>query len=293
MDLRQVEYAVAVVDHGGFTRAAAAMHIAQPSISQSVQRLEAELGVSLFLRIGRTVRLTSAGEAFLGPARRMLRDADEVKATASAHGNLETGTLDLVALPTLVVDPLAELIGRFRAEHPNVLVRVADPIGPSELMTMIVDGRVEVGLTEGRTELKDGIGTLSLGRQELVAILPPGTPVPRGNTMSVAELARKPFVLGPPRTSTRDLVEAAFSAAGRTVNLAVETVQREGIVAMVIAGAGCGIVPASVAADAQKRGVVVARVSPRISRPIALVHRIDGLSPAAKAFLALGNHTRT
>ena len=155
---------------------------------------------------------------------------------------------------------------------------------------MIVDGRVEIGLTEGRSELKEGLRTIALGRQELVAILPPGTP--SGKTISVAELATKPLVLGPPRTSTRDLVEAALSAAGFGVHLAVETVQREGIVAMVIAGAGCGIVPMAVASDAARRGVVVARVSPRISRPIALVHRTDGVSPAAQAFLTLAKRKR-
>lgn len=291
MDLRQVEYAVAVVDHGGFTRAASAMHIAQPSLSQSIRRLEAELGVPLFLRLGRSVRLTAAGEAFLGPARRMLRDAEEVRETASAHSRLATGTLDLVALPTLVVDPLAALIGRFRAEHGQVLVRVADPNGPGDLMSMIADGRVEIGLTEGRRGPKEGIGSISLGSQELVAILPPGSVA--GPRLSMAELASMPLVLGPPRTSIRDLVEAAITAGGGTVRIAVETIQREGIVAMVLAGAGTGIVPAPVAEDARKRGVVVARISPRISRPIALIYRSDDLSPAAKAFLAIAADRRT
>lgn len=291
MDLRQVEYAVAIVDHGGFTRASGALHIAQPSLSQSIRRLEDELGAPLFLRLGRTVRLTSAGAAFLGPARKLLRDADEIRAKVSAFGNLTAGTLDLVALPTLVVDPLAELIGRYRADHAEVLVRVFDPTGPAELMSMIIDGRCEIGLTERPAELKEGLASIPLGQQELVAILPPGTV--RKSSLSIAELAMKPLVLGPPRTSTREIVESAFIAAGFEVNIAVEAVQREGIVAMVMAGAGCGIVPASVAAEAEKRGVVVARMSPRIRRPIALVHRDTDLSPAARAFLIVARKRST
>src|SRR5205085_13418 len=73
MDLRQLEYVVGVVDHGGFTRAAAALHVSQPSLSHGVQTLERELGVELFHRLGRQVALTSAGEAVVGPAPHALR----------------------------------------------------------------------------------------------------------------------------------------------------------------------------------------------------------------------------
>src|SRR5437763_4983385 len=83
MDLRQLEYLVAVVDHGGFTRAADALFVAQPSLSQGVRTLEAELGVPLFHRLGRRVELTSAGEALLEPARRMLRDATTARAAVA------------------------------------------------------------------------------------------------------------------------------------------------------------------------------------------------------------------
>ena len=74
MELRQVEYVVGVAEHGGFTRAATALHVTQPALSEGVARLEAELGVELFHRVGRRVVLSAAGEAFLDPARRLLRD---------------------------------------------------------------------------------------------------------------------------------------------------------------------------------------------------------------------------
>src|SRR5512135_2285951 len=101
MDLRQLRYAVAVVDHGGFTRAAEAMHVAQPSLSQSVRALEAELGTELFHRTPRSVVLTAAGEAFLGPARQALRDASNVQAAVAEVAGLQAGHLDVVCLPTL------------------------------------------------------------------------------------------------------------------------------------------------------------------------------------------------
>src|SRR4051794_28969743 len=119
MDLRQLGYVVAVVDEGGFTRAAEAMHVAQPSLSQAVRTLEAELGVELFHRSARAVRLTAAGQALLGPARQALRDAASARAAVAAVVGLEAGHLDLTCLPTLAVHPLTELVGRFRRAHPG------------------------------------------------------------------------------------------------------------------------------------------------------------------------------
>src|SRR3954452_24140799 len=127
MDLRQLEYVVAVVQHGGFTKAAAALHVSQPSLSQGVQSLERELGVQLFERLGRTVAVTAAGEAVVDGARRVLRDAADLRAASAAVVDVVTGRLDIVALPTLAVDPLADLIGAFRRAHPGVTVHVTEP----------------------------------------------------------------------------------------------------------------------------------------------------------------------
>src|SRR5438874_5975005 len=127
MEIRQVEYFVGVIDHGGFTRAAAELHVTQPSLSQGIRTLEGELGVPLFHRLGRTVTLTAAGSAFEVPARQLLRDVRTSTAAVAAVRGVAAGTLDLVALPTLAVDPLVGLIGAFRAAHPGVLIRVLSP----------------------------------------------------------------------------------------------------------------------------------------------------------------------
>ncbi len=168
MELRQIEHVVAVADHGGFTRAAAAVHIAQPSLSQSVARLEAELGVKLFDRIGRTVRLTEIGEAFIGPARRLLRQHADLTTTVASFGALLTGSLDIVALSTLVADPLAPLIGRYRGSHPAVVVRIAGPESTTDLLAAIRDGRAEIGITDITGAPIDGVTTRRLARQQIL-----------------------------------------------------------------------------------------------------------------------------
>src|SRR4051794_38301016 len=110
MEVRQLRYALAVVDEGTFTAAAAACFVAQPSLSQAVAALERELGAALFLRLGRRVALTAAGEAFVPAAREALRAIGTVRADVAAVAGVLAGHLDLVALPTLAVDPVTPLV---------------------------------------------------------------------------------------------------------------------------------------------------------------------------------------
>ena len=206
MELRPIEYVCAVVDHGSFTRAAGALDVAQPSLSEGVHRLERELGVPLFERAGRTVRLTAAGEALLGPARQLLRDRDAALDAVAAVRELRRGTLDLVALPTLVAEPLAGLIGRFRSAHPGVAVHIADPEDNAALERRVAVGQSELGLTE-LPPRDDTFVTLRLERQEIVAVCPPGTKLARDGRLPVGELARLPLITTPAGTSTRDLLD--------------------------------------------------------------------------------------
>src|SRR6185503_18336438 len=148
MDLRQLAYVVAVVDHGGFTRAAEAMHVAQPSLSQAVRALEAELGVELFHRAARSVVPTAAGEALLGPARQALRDAETARSAVAEVAGLEAGRLDLVSLPTLAVDPAAGLIGAFRRAHPGIVVRLVEPEDAAAVAGRVREGTSELGFAE-------------------------------------------------------------------------------------------------------------------------------------------------
>jgi LysR family transcriptional regulator, carnitine catabolism transcriptional activator len=287
MDLRQLRAVVAIVDHGGFTRAADALHVAQPSLSQTVRSLETELGVELFHRTGRRVTLTAAGEALLEPARQALRDADTARDAAIAVAGLITGHVDVVALPTLAVVPVAELVGRFRRAHPGITVRLVEPEDPTALLAMLRDGRCELGFTELPVDADDLV-TRVLSEQRYEAVLPPGSDAwgTAGGPIPIRRLAELPLVTTPPGTSTRRLVDEAFAAAGLTPTLAVETSHREVIVPLVLAGAGAALLPRDLAAEAVDRGASAHPVRPAISRRIGVAHRKGPLSPAARAFLA-------
>ena len=284
MEIAQLRYALAVVDHGTFTAAASACHIAQPSLSHAIRALERDLGVPLFHRVGRHTTLTSAGEAFVPAAREVLRSLETLRADVDAVAGLVAGRLDVVALPTLAVDPVTPLVGAFRRAHPQVTVRLANPERTTELLRRVRDGESEIGITELPAG-DERIVARPLVRQELVAVLPPGTARTRG--LDLGELARQPLVSQPAGTSLRDAIDAALASIGHAPTVAVETEQREALVALVLAGAGTAVLPRPMAEVAGRQGAVVISLRPRLWREIGIVHRAAPISPAARAFLAL------
>jgi DNA-binding transcriptional LysR family regulator len=216
-----------------------------------------------------------------------------------------TGRLDLVALPTLAVDPLAPLLGELRRRHPRVTVRLHQPETTSDLVDLVRSGRCEVGLTElpggvsvahtsggrARPTTAFGLPALALGHQELFAVLPPpggdGPTAAIDGPVTLAQLADLPLVTSPVGTSTRRLIEQALARLGRVAGVVVETDQREAIVPLVIAGAGVAVLPTSQAASAAAQGARVVPFQPELRRAIGLVHRDGPLSPLAAAFVDL------
>ena len=293
MDLRRLGLFLAVVDHGGFTAAARAVHVAQPAVSLAVRELEAELAVQLLVRSRRGVVLTAAGRALVGPARQAQRDVATAAAAVAEVRGLVAGRLDLACLPSLAADPVAGLVGRFRNAHPLLRVHLAAPTGPGELVDAVTSGDAEIGVTE-----RHGVGSLSqieLAAQELVVVSPPGTAGSGTAALARAELARLPLVTTGPGTSLRMLLEEcllgsdvdADGAAGREPMVAVETEQRDALVPLVLAGAGTALLPLPLAEAGRAAGALVRPLDPPLYRHLVLVHRPGELSPAAARFVAL------
>lgn len=285
MDLRHLTYLLAVADHGGFSAAAKAIFVSQPALSLAVKQLEDELGVELLHRLGRGVRLTPAGAALVGPARQVLRDVETARAEVSAIAALVSGSLALGSLPTLAADPLAALVGNFRAAHPGVVVDLAAPEDTAELVALLQDGQCEIGLLEGG-RLPDSLTAHELGSQGLSVIYPPGTIRPHAHLL-VEELEHVPLIAAPEGTSSRRLLDEAFAAVGLTPLVVVVAAQRESILPLVLAGAGAALVPDSLARQATLLGAVTATPRPSISRRLVLAHRPGALAPAARRFLEL------
>ncbi len=284
MDLRRLRLFLAVADEGGFTAAAAAEHVAQPAVSLAVRELEDELGAALFVRSRAGAVLTPAGQALLGPARQALRDVEHAAAAVAAVTGLVAGHLDVASLPTLAADPVAELVGRFRRDHPKVTVRLGAPLDVDELADAVRTGAAEVGVTE-QGPANAGLTEVAIGHQELFAVSPgrggPTTP------LRLDRLAGVPLVLSPRGSSLRVAVESALIAAGTRPEVGVEAAQRDALIPLVLAGAGTTFLPDTLARAAGRLGASVRPTRPRLRRTIAVVHRPGAPGPAAARFLEL------
>jgi len=177
---------------------------------------------------------------------------------------------------------------------PGVTVRMLNPASPAQLLDLVRSGRAEAGITEDDRSLA-GLSTVALARQSLVAVLPPasgptGSGTAGSGPMTPDELARQPLIVTPPGTSLRTLVDrfvgaAAGSAVPPALRVAVETDQRDMLVPLVLRGAGAAVLPPALAADAAAEGAEVRPLDPPLERRIVLVHRPDGLAPAAATFV--------
>jgi DNA-binding transcriptional LysR family regulator len=284
METRRLAVFLRIVDEGSFTAAADELGVSQPAVSQAVRALEAELGVTLFHRVGRAVRLTDAGAALVVPARQALRDLDAARQAVAAVTGLLAGHLEVACLPTLAAAPLAPLLGEFRAAHPGVRVSLLDPEDTEDALALVRSGRCELALI-GDARRHAGLVSTRVGEQAFLVVLPPATPT--SGTVSVAALATMPLVAPPPGSSTRDLLDEVLARHGGSANVVVETAQREALLPLVLAGAGAALVPSALAATGGRLGCSVAALEPPVGRPVSVVRRPGELTPAATAFLRL------
>jgi len=283
VDRRHLEYFVAVAEQGSFTRAAAELSIAQPSLSHAIALLERDLGSQLFDRNGRGSRLTPEGEALLEPARQALRSFQLARGAVRAVSQGGFGLLTIITNTLWAVDPLAPMIGRFRSLHPLVQVTVADPVRRSEVLDTVRLGGAELGLVDG--EAPGGLlHSTWLVDQELVAVLPPRSD-PVGQTTTIADLVPLGLVCTPEGTALRALLDERLEAAGRAGEVAVETAHLASVVPMVLAGAGAALLPQGLAADGAAKGARMLRLDPPARTSVHLVWREGRLSPLAQHFV--------
>ena len=261
MERRQLEYFLAVVEHGGFTNAARVLYVSQPSLSHAVAALEAELGGALFHRLPHGTTPTAAGEALIVPARQVARDLSTAAATVREVLGLSGGRLDIVAQTTFAVDPLARLLGEFLRSHPNVTVQVTDPEQGTQVGQLVRSGDCELGLVNAAVPCAE-LESVLLAEQTLHLVLPPGHGWQRA--VGLAELAELRFVATPQGTATRGVLDDALQQAGLAPTIAVETTHRAMIVPLVLEGAGAALLPKSMAENARVKGAVVVTTEPEL-----------------------------
>lgn len=290
MDLRQLEYFVAVAEELSFTRAAARCHVAQSALSHQVARLERTHGVVLFERTSRAVRLAEAGELLLPRARAVLADVAAARDALAALAGVLTGRLRLgvVGSTGRAAPGVEQALAAFHRRHPGVEIAVEDT-GSRHMAEQVRAGTLDlafVGLFAD--QVPDDLVHRVLAVEPLVAVVPRDHPMAGRRRVGVAELAGLgSFVEMRAESGLRTQVDAAFTRAGatRTVAFALDT--SDAVVRYVGLGLGAAVVPAS--AVAGHSDVSVVNVDDRAARhPVSVVHRRpEPSAPAARAFLAL------
>lgn len=287
MERRQLEYFVAVVDHGGFGRASEAVHVTQPSLSQAIAALEKDLGVSLFHRLGRKVKLTAAGEALLSPARQVLRDHAVARAAVAKVRGGYDGTLDIASTPTVAAHPLTALLGRFSQLYPGINVRITDCDVPGGAAAIVGGGQCEIGVVR-LPAATTGLQAIALGEQEFFLVLPPDSPDPGSGPVELSVLGELPLIATPPGTASRKRLDDSLAIANVTEpRIVVETIYRATIPKLVAAGVGASLLPRHMAQEAAQLGARVVGTTPTVAHEIGIVRREGPLSPAARAFIDL------
>ncbi len=287
MELRQLEYVVAVAEEASFTRAAARCHVAQPGISAQVRRLERELGHELFDRSGRTVRVTEAGMAVVTLAREALRTVDSIVLVADelrglVRGHVAVGTM-AAGPPGILTATLAEL----HSSHPGVDVTLIE--APSnELLARVREGVLDLAVV--------GFATAPVDLQVDVLhddVLAAGvaSPWPR-RTISLEALADHDLVCLPKGTGIRASLDEGCAANRLRPRVALEASRPEVVADLAARGLGVAVLPEAFLRT--RRDLTTIRITrPVLRGRIAAVWRRDRLSPAARALVTVWRRRRT
>ncbi|NUT51665.1 MAG: LysR family transcriptional regulator [Saccharothrix sp.] len=279
MTLQQLVYFLAVARTRHFTRAAAEVRVAQPSLSKQIHALEKELGAELFGRARGNVTLTPAGEALLPVAARILSDVDTARLEVAELVGLRRGRVRVGATPSLCVSLFADVIKRYHEAYPGIQVSVTEG-GSRDLVRALEAGELDLALViVSPADAERALTVVPVLREELVVASAAPLGVPR---MRLTELRERPLVMFRPGYDLRETTLAACRQAGFEPRFAVEGGEMDAVLRFVEVGLGVAIVPSTVLATRSLHGTPL---TPATTRTVALAHRTDvAPTSAGRAF---------
>lgn len=270
-----------------FTRAAKRLQIAQPALTKHIQLLEAKLGVPLFVRDRRSVRLTPEGEILLVKVRRTLDAYADVRGTALRLQRGESGRLRIGFTASAPHHVLPKVMRQFRREHPGIETVLVEA-GSSDQLHQLTSGTLDVGIVRPPSECPDGLTLRVLLEEPYVAVLPREHRLARLRTLRLTQLAHEPFVLiarGVVSTVHDQILQACHDA-GFTPDVVREAGHIHAVAGLVGAGCGVSVLAASVAHVRLPEVVYRPLVDKGLSTAMALAFPEHHRSPALAAFIA-------
>ena len=277
-DLRHIRAFLALARAGSFTRAAAELHVSQPTLTVQIQQLETAVGVKLFDRNKRHVALTQAGRDLLVPLERLLIDVEAIATNTTELLAHRRGLVTVAALPSVAAGLLPRAIRKLSESFPGITVRVFDGVA-STVAAMVKAGQVDFGIssqTYGDRELTSQV--LSMDR--LCAVVATDHALAKKRSMGLHELAKHPLILMLKDSSSRQIVDLAFNREGLVSNVAYETTYGTTVAGLAQAGLGVGILPESMVGHIRLHQLRIRGQS--LTRRISVIMRAGrSLSPTA------------
>jgi DNA-binding transcriptional LysR family regulator len=294
MELRQLRYLVALADEQSFTRAAEREHIAQPALSQQIQKLEQELGLPLVERTTRRVSITDAGNLLVARARRVLTELESARQELDRVRGIQTGHVALGAMNTMGPVDITAVIAAFHELHPQVelTVRENNSDALAEMLRVDVVDLAFLSVTE-RVE-SHGLALQQILMEELVVVLPKNHPLAGREEIKMIDLAHEEFISYREGARLRELLIGAAHEAGFTPKILLESNQSRRIRRLVGRGLGVAILPRSHAIGVGTNDPISVErlVDPPLARDITLAWRSGRrLPPAVAEFLTLARET--
>lgn len=281
IELRHLTYFVTVAQKLNFSRAAEALHVAQPAISQQIRALEDELGVRLFDRMGKRIALTRAGEVLLPQAYQILAAVERAANEVRAMGELVRGSSSLGAPPTISTHVLPARLTQFKKLYPGLEVSLREA-GTESLLDLVQAGQLDLAIVAS-DQLPPAVERAPLLEEHYVLAVGLQHPLSRQRGVRLADLAAEAFILFPKGYKLREVTLAACRRAGFEPKVALDGGAMQSALEFVAAGLGVALVPELALTGADNiRGLAV--MDQNLRRSLGLVWRHGHyLSPAARA----------
>ncbi|BCN55383.1 LysR family transcriptional regulator [Prescottella equi] len=283
MELRQLEYFVAVAEEANFTRAAARVHVSQSGISAQIRQLENDLGAPLFDRSTRVAALTVAGEAALAHARAALAAARAVRDAVDDVNQLVRGRLEVGMVTACTVTPLFDALSSFHRAHPGIDVSLRED-NSDRLVDDVRAGAVDLALVGVAGAEPAGLHSFTVVRERLVAAVPGNHPLAQLSSVTLADVCAHPLVTLPPGTGIRTVLDRGCADLNCRASIALQASAPDAVADLATRGLGVAILSESMATsypDLASR--VIADVD--VEAVLALVWRPE-ISPALRELLS-------
>ncbi|MDJ0393490.1 LysR substrate-binding domain-containing protein [Rhodococcus sp. G-MC3] len=248
MELRQLEYFVAVAEEANFTRAAERVNISQSGISAQIRALEREVGAELVDRSSRVATLTVAGKAAVDHARAALQSAAALQRSIDEVNSLVRGRIDVGMVTACTVTPLFDALADFHTDYPGVDLALAEG-NSDELISRVRAGGLDMALVGTAAQTPEGMDSLVIVREGLAACVPPGHPLAPATGVSLGEVCAYRVVCLPQGTGIRTVFDDACAVAGLVADIAMAASAPAAVADLAARGMGVGILSESMAGD--------------------------------------------